>query len=82
MIIIISLCFIIIFTLYKIMISQRKQIIELNDKNNYYNEIIKLQKIILSRNSGKIFTLRKEIKLINKNMDELISFNDLSNNDF
>jgi hypothetical protein len=64
------------------MISQRKQIIELNDKNNYYNEIIKLQKIILSRNSGKIFTLRKEIKLINKNMDELISFNDLSNNDF
>jgi hypothetical protein len=82
MIIIISLCFIIIFTLYKIIISQRKQIIELNDKNNYYNEIIKLQKIILSRNSGKIFTLRKEIKLINKNMDELISFNDLSNNDF
>lgn len=82
MIIIISLCFIIIFTLYKIMISQRKQIIELNDKNNYYNEIIKLQKIILSRNSGKIFTLKKEIKLLNKNMDELIGLNDLSNNDF
>jgi DNA integrity scanning protein DisA with diadenylate cyclase activity len=64
------------------MISQRKQIIELNDKNNYYNEIIKLQKIILSRNSGKIFTLKKEIKLLNKNMDELIGLNDLSNNDF
>jgi hypothetical protein len=79
MIIIISLFFIIILTLYKIMISQRKQIIELNDKNNDYNEIIKLQKIILSKNSGKIFTLRKEIKLINKNMDDLISFNDLSN---